>query len=376
MSGAAAELDATGLFDRVYYAAEHSDVAAGAADPLTHFCDFGWQEGRKPNPWFEPAWYLDVNADVREAGLNPLLHYVRHGEIEGRRPAPLFDPAWYARAYGVPQPGALRHFLAHRLGGEVLPVPELYAVRHLAPYRDDAARGIDPFLHYAADALRDGYAPLPDAALIATSGVFDPNHYFINGTDVQEIALDPVVHFCRHGWLENRKPGIYFDTEFYRRTNPEPERLGVNPLAHYLLEGEAAGRRPVVFFDPVWYRQTYDVPSDQAALAHYLANRRGQRVSPNPYFDVAWYLERNRLGPNRDPFAHYLRAGTYRDVNPSADFDAAGYRKRILGRPSRHFRHLLHPGRDNPLVHWLNGGYGAPQQPGGARPAASPSPSA
>lgn len=206
----------------------------------------------------------------------------------------------------MPQRGALRHFLAHRLNGTALPVADLYAVRHLAPYRDDAARGEDPFLHYIADAFRDGHAPLPDAAMIAASGVFDPNHYFINSTDVHERALDPVVSF-----------------------------------------------------DPAWYRHTYAVPAGQSALAHYLAHRRGQRVSPNAHFDVAWYLARNPLGPNRDPFAHFLRAGTYGDRDPSPDFDAAAYRKRVLGRPSRHFRHLLRPERDNPLVHWLGIQYGA-----------------
>ena len=359
MSKEAAELDATGLFDADFYTTTYPDIPAAATEPLAHFCGFGWGEGRRPNPWFEPAWYLAANADVRKSGLNPLLHYSRHGEAEGRRPSPLFDPAWYAQAHGTPRQGALRHFLAHRAGGTVLPAPELYAVRHLAPYRDDPARGVDPFTHYIADALRDGHPPLPDIAVITTSGVFDPNHYFINSTDVHERALDPVEHFCRHGWRENRKPCLYFDPGFYRRTNPEPERLRINPLAHYLLEGEAAGRRPVVFFDPVWYRRTYDVPDGQSALAHFLAHRRGQRVSPNPHFDVAWYLARHPLGPNRDPFAHFLRAGTYGDCDPSPDFNAAAYRKRVLGRPSRHFRRLLHPEHDNPLVHWLGAQYGA-----------------
>ncbi|HST76240.1 MAG TPA: hypothetical protein VLJ20_12765 [Acetobacteraceae bacterium] len=354
-----AELDATGLFDRAFYTATYPDIPAAAADPLAHFCGFGWREGRRPNPWFEPAWYLATNADVRKSGLNPLLHYSRHGEAEGRRPAPQFDPAWYAEAHRVPRRGALHHFLTHRLDGTALPLADLYAVRHIAPYRDHAARGEDPFLRYIADALRDGHTPLPDAAVIGTSGVFDPNHYFINSTDVHERALDPVEHFCRHGWRENRKPCLYFDTGFYRRTNPEPDRLGINPLAHYLLEGEAAGRRPVVFFDPVWYRRTYAVPDGQSALAHFLVHRRGQRVSPNAHFDVAWYLERNPLGPNRDPFAHFLRAGTYGDRDPSPDFDAGAYRKRVLGRPSRHFRRLLHPERDNPLVHWLGAQYEA-----------------
>ena len=57
---------------------------------------------------------------------------------------------------------------------------------------------------------------------------------------------------------------------------------------------------------------------------------------------------------NRDPFAHFLQAGTYRDIDPSPAFNAAAYRKRHLGRPSRQFPPvLMHPDRDNPLVHLL-----------------------
>lgn len=101
------------------------------------------------------------------------------------------------------------------------------------------------------------------------------------------------------------------------------------------------------------------MPDGQSALTHYLAHRRGQRVSPNAHFDAAWHLMRHSPGPNRDPFAHFLRARTYADCDPSPDFDAAAYRKRILGRPSRHFRRLLHPERHNPLVHWLGAQYAA-----------------
>lgn len=372
MTEGAAEIAASGLFDTGFYVTSHLDIGAAGVDPLAHFCAYGWREGRKPNPWFETGWYFAANGDVRAAELNPLLHYIRHGETEGRRPAAHFDPAWYARAYQVPRLGALRHFLSERLHGSMLPCPELYAVPCLPPYREDKRNGIDPFLHYLADALAARIEPLPDVAVIAAAGVFEPNYYFVTGTDVRETALDPLLHFCRHGWHEDRRPCLYFDPGWYRRTNPEVERLEVNPLAHYVLAGEAAGRRPVVFFDPSWYRRTYSVPTDTLALAHFLANRRGQRVSPTPQFDVGWYLARARIGPNRDPFAHFLRTGTYNDIDPSTDFDAATYRQRFLGRPSRHFRHLLVPERDNPLVHWLHTDYRSLQDAEGELASAVP----
>ncbi len=44
------------------------------------------REGRKPNPWFDPAYYLRAYPDVAKAGMDPLLHYIRHGRREGRNP--------------------------------------------------------------------------------------------------------------------------------------------------------------------------------------------------------------------------------------------------------------------------------------------------
>ena len=95
------------------------------------------------------------------------------------------------------------------------------------------------------------------------------------------------------------------------------------------------------------------------ALAHFLTHRRSQAFSPTPLFDVAWYVEQHadEVAGNRDPFAHFLQAGTYRDIDPSPSFSAAEYRRRHLGRPSRQFRQLMHPDRDNPLVHHLRAEY-------------------
>jgi hypothetical protein len=38
-----------GIFDADYYLANNSDVAAVGADPLLHFLEFGWREGRRPS---------------------------------------------------------------------------------------------------------------------------------------------------------------------------------------------------------------------------------------------------------------------------------------------------------------------------------------
>ncbi|MEJ0020097.1 MAG: hypothetical protein WDN25_26830 [Acetobacteraceae bacterium] len=354
------ELDGSGLFDAAWYLVQYPDVREAELEPLLHFYRYGWRERRKPNRYFDPEWYLEHYQDVRAAGMNPLLHYVRHGDHEGRRPVWHFDPAWYRSAYDIPPDAlTLAHFLTQRTSGQFAPMPELWAVLHLDPYRDDPAKAEDPFEHYLDDMVGLRREPFPDLTLVAPSGLIDPNYYLINGADVHEAQLDPAEHFCRYGWREGRKPNIYFDTKWYQQTNPLVARLKIDPVVHYILEGEAAGRRPVPYFDPLWYRETYAVPSDRMALAHFLTHRRSQSFSPTPLFDVAWYVGQHteEVAGNRDPFAHFLQAGTYRDIDPSPSFDAADYRRRNLGRPSRQFRQFMHPERDNPLVHHLRSEY-------------------
>lgn len=357
----AAELGISGLFDAAWYLRTYPDVVGGAGlDPALHFVRRGWREHRKPNPYFDPAWYLASYPDVAAAEMNPLLHYLRHGDLEGRLPTPHFDPNWYRTAHELaPDRLALRHFLPRRGTGRFAPCAALYAVPFLPAYREYAARNEDPFGVYLDDMARTRQDVFPDLTLLAASGLVDANYYLVNGSDVHDAALDPVLHFCQFGWEEKRKPNIYFDTAWYLATNPQVALRRLNPLVHYVCEGEAANRRPVPYFDPGWYRATYGIPPEQGALAHYLAHRRSQTFSPTPLFDVDWYVARHAedLGRHRDPFAHFLQAGTHGDVDPSPAFDAAEYRRQHLGRPSRGFRDLMHAEIDNPLIHHLRAEY-------------------
>ncbi|RZL90832.1 MAG: hypothetical protein EOP76_14925 [Variovorax sp.] len=98
-------------FDRSYYMTRYPDVRAAGLDPLQHYCENGWREGRHPSATFDTAYYLQANQDVRQAGINPLLHYVYRGRAEGRptRPAMAWirqhlaeaRPARIAQAHGT-----------------------------------------------------------------------------------------------------------------------------------------------------------------------------------------------------------------------------------------------------------------------------------
>jgi len=105
---------ASGLFDEAFYLEQYPDVRAAGVDPLAHYLESGWREGRDPNPLFNTSWYLETYADVAESGVNPLYHYLRIGTSLGRNPSPFFDTAWYLKTYpDVEQAGInpLGHYL-------------------------------------------------------------------------------------------------------------------------------------------------------------------------------------------------------------------------------------------------------------------------
>jgi glycosyltransferase involved in cell wall biosynthesis len=72
------------LFDPVYYLLNYPDVRNADIDPLIHFIEHGWREGRNPSQLFDTNYYLNMNPDVKKSGLNPLFHYVLYGKKERR----------------------------------------------------------------------------------------------------------------------------------------------------------------------------------------------------------------------------------------------------------------------------------------------------
>ena len=76
------------LFDPAYYLLNNPDVRDADIDPLLHFIDYGWKEGRNPSQKFNTRYYLETNLDVKQSGINPLVHYLWHGQKQGREITP------------------------------------------------------------------------------------------------------------------------------------------------------------------------------------------------------------------------------------------------------------------------------------------------
>ena len=73
-------------FDRGHYLRTYADVAESGRDPLEHFMELGWREGRDPNPDFSVAAYLEAFPEVATSGINPLVHFLTHGRPRAAPP--------------------------------------------------------------------------------------------------------------------------------------------------------------------------------------------------------------------------------------------------------------------------------------------------
>jgi hypothetical protein len=74
----------SGLFDDHYYLRVYPDCRLSDVNPLVHYLQHGYHEGRNPSASFDTNFYIESNPDVRLSDTNPLVHYVKHGQKEGR----------------------------------------------------------------------------------------------------------------------------------------------------------------------------------------------------------------------------------------------------------------------------------------------------
>ena len=81
-------IEKSGMFDAGYYFAMYPELSQAGVDPLRHYCERGWREGKNPCDDFDTLSYLETYKDIREADINPFWHYVVAGASEQRIAVP------------------------------------------------------------------------------------------------------------------------------------------------------------------------------------------------------------------------------------------------------------------------------------------------
>jgi hypothetical protein len=354
-------------FDAAYYLASYSDVGAAGVDPLDHFMQVGWKEGRNPNAVFDTKFYLADNRDVAASRQNPFVHYILNGREEGRPGsaprstdqderlieelpddgvvAAEFDAAYYLASYSdIEAAGVdpLDHFI--RIGWEEGRNPNaVFDTRfYLAHNRDVAASRKNPFVHYILDGReegRPGSAPrsidrdervieeLPDDSGVAAE--FDAAYYLASYSDVRAAGVDPLDHFMQIGWKEGRNPNAVFDTRFYVAHNRDIAASRQNPFVHYILGGRGEGRAGSA--------QEERLLQEESVI-------RGR-------FDSQYYLATNEDVRNSgvDPVRHYILRGWREGRNPTPDFSTIVYlvfNEDVLRSGMNPFYHFILHGED------------------------------
>ena len=85
---------------------------------------------------------------------------------------------------------------------------------------------------------KDNIRIIRDYFYIKKSGQFDVDFYLRVYPDVNACAYNPLLHYCRFGWKEQKNPSAKFVTAEYLKRNPDVAALKMNPFYHYLRYGQ------------------------------------------------------------------------------------------------------------------------------------------
>ncbi len=325
------------LFDATYYLSTYPDVAPLTADPILHYCEHGWREGRNPSSVFDTKFYLIANGDVKDEGINPFWHYVKFGRDEGRqtqsrdgqavadahdiRNSGLFDASYYLATYQDVSPlpsDPILHYCEHGWREGRNPSRIFDTNFYLSTNSDVKDEGINPFCHYVKfgrneerqtqsatgsgahliAAFSSHERALKEAEVIRGSGLFDSSYYIAMYRDIQPPPADPIYHYCERGWREGRNPSDEFSTDFYRTAYPDIGKSAINPFWHYLVAGRAESRQVNHSGEARYEDDAYFGLSDGdiQLIAYYATStegavhehsRKGMRQSAVPHPDLA-----------------------------------------------------------------------------------------
>ena len=209
---------AVNLFDANFYRAANSDLRNFSdAQALSHFQNYGLNEGRAFSPFVNLNFYRSSNQDLANLGLsNRQLfdHLQNYGVKEGRSFSPLVDLNYY-RTYN----SDLKSFNNEQL------------FEHLRNYGVNDGRSFDAFVNL--------------------------NIYRVANPDLSTIGLDNkqmLNHLAIYGIAEGRRFSVSFDSNYYRSANSDLESLNNwQLLDHFERYGLTEGRASSESFNISYY---------------------------------------------------------------------------------------------------------------------------
>lgn len=257
---------------------------------------------------FDPAWYLRAYPDVAAAGLDPLRHYLQSGWREGRSPSADFDGLFYRMTVSAPTAPDLCPLVHYNRAGKAANAPRSRAEALAGtPFRPDPAQVV---------ASHPGLADL-----------FDADHYLTRYPDARHSGLDPLAHYLTHGWQEGRNPSAGFDTAFYRERFMSGDTADICPLLHYHLYGRAAALPPTRREAMQRSRALAAGQGDPALdlLPGLSGEVRAALLAP--FFSRSHYLAAypDVARSGGDPYWHYIAIGWREGRIPGLLFDPATY---------------------------------------------------
>lgn len=150
--------------------------------------------------------------------------------------------------------------------------------------------------------------------------LFDPNWYYAQYEDVCEQGHSALIHYCRHGSAEQRRPHLLFDGDIFARSlpaQPDLSKAQLDPIARYWKFATEELTEPHRLFNSNYYIETYpDVKkSGMNPLVHYLRFGSKEYRNPNPSFDEKWYRETygDQIPEDCSSLEHFLEHGMAND---------------------------------------------------------------
>jgi len=209
---------AANLFDANFYRAANADLANfNDAQALSHFQNYGLNEGRTFSPFVNLNFYRSSNSDL--AGLNnqqAFAHLQNYGIAEGRRFSQFADLNFYCAA-----------------NADLAVLNNEQIFEHLQNYGITEGRRFSQFL--------------------------DINYYATHNPDLVAVGLKNkqlLEHFEINGLGEGRVFSFTFDVNYYRAAYSDLASADLNNkqlYEHFQLNGLGEGRASSQFFNVSFY---------------------------------------------------------------------------------------------------------------------------